>query len=199
MYFGNFPTPTSNPFRLIRLGKQIHWKGFHLALRALAEFQLRCPDSEYWLVNDGPESSRLKRLARQLGVQHKVAFWGTLPKLADVYDKLRECDVLVHPALHEAFGNVCLEAMAADRPVVCLDLGGPALQVTEDTGIKVPATSPEQVIHDLASAFYKLASDPGLRARLSLGARKRVEEHFDWEQKGLFMTKLYASLSTLAG
>jgi glycosyltransferase involved in cell wall biosynthesis len=86
--------------------------------------------------------------------------------------------------------------MAAGRPVICLDLGGPGLEVTENTGIKVPATSPEQVVQDLAEAFCKLASDPDLRARLSLGARKRVEEHFNWEKKGLFMTKLYQSLST---
>jgi len=87
--------------------------------------------------------------------------------------------------------------MAAGRPVVCLDLGGPALQVTEDTGIKVPAISPEQVVRDLANGFYKLASDPELRVRLSFGARKRVEEYFNWDKKGLFMAKLYQSLSTV--
>jgi hypothetical protein len=32
---------------------------------------------------------------------------------------------------------------------------------------------------------------------LSLGARKRVEEHFNWEKKGLFMEKLYESLCTV--
>jgi glycosyltransferase involved in cell wall biosynthesis len=141
--------------------------------------------------------NHLKALARKLGVENKVTFWGRLPTLQEVYSKLAKCDVLVHPALHEAFGNVCLEALASGRPVVCLDLGGPALQVTEESGIKVPAISPEQVVRDLADAFCKLASDPELRVRLGLGAMKRVEEHFDWDKKGLFMAKLYASLSTL--
>jgi glycosyltransferase involved in cell wall biosynthesis len=66
--------------------------------------------------------------------------------------------------------------------------------VTPDTGIKVPAISPEQVVRDLASAFYKLASEPELRIRLGVAAKKRMQEHFDWDKKGLFMTKLYQSL-----
>src|SRR5205823_11967821 len=139
--------------RLISMGRLIHWKGFHLSLRAFAEFQASYPESEYWIVSSGPEAAHLRAAANQLGVQKKVVFWGGFRTLAEVYAKLAECDVLVHPAVHEAFGNVCLEAMAAGRPVICLDLGGPALQVTPDTGIKVPAPAPEQVVHYLAAAF----------------------------------------------
>src|SRR5205085_1454539 len=167
--FGNFPIRPSTPatpFRLISMGRLIHWKGFHLSLRAFARFQTSYPDSEYWIVSSGPEGDRLKTLANQLGVERKVVFWGGFRTLQEVYAKLAQCDVLVHPALHEAFGNVCLEAMAAGRPVICLDLGGPALQVTEETGIKVPAIAPEQVVHDLAAALSRLASDPALRVRL---------------------------------
>jgi glycosyltransferase involved in cell wall biosynthesis len=193
--FGRFPLRRGNPFRLISIGRLLHWKGFHLALRAFARLVAVHPDCEYWIINEGPEMDHLKVLARKLGVQSKVTFWGKLPTLDDVYHKLSECDVLVHPALHEAFGNVCLEAMAAGRPVVCLDLGGPALQVTEEAGIKPAASSPQQAVRDLADAFCKLASDSELRARLSLGARKRVEQCFDWDRKGLSMAEVYQSVS----
>jgi glycosyltransferase involved in cell wall biosynthesis len=189
-----FPLRQSDPFRLFSIGDLLHLKGFDLGLRAFAHFQARFPATEYWIIGDGPERNRLKKLAHDLGLTSKVRFWGMIPR-SDVLGKLADCDVLVNPSLHDSGGWVCLEAMAAGRPVVCLDLGGPALQVTEDTGIKVPAISPEQVVSDLAAAFYKLASDPELRARLGRGARKRVEEHFNWEKKGLFMTKLYESLS----
>jgi glycosyltransferase involved in cell wall biosynthesis len=129
-------------------------------------------------------------------VAGSVTFWGVIPRW-QVLEKLAECDVLLHPSLHDSGGWVCLEAMAAGRPVVCLDLGGPALQVTEDTGIKVPATSPEQVVSDLAAAMMQLAEDPDLRIRLGVAARQRVQEHFNWDKKGLFMAKLYQSLSTV--
>jgi glycosyltransferase involved in cell wall biosynthesis len=191
---GTLTVRQGNPFRLVSVGGLLHLKGFEFGLRAFAQFESRFPAAEYWIIGDGPERKRLEKLAHSLGLAGKVRFWGTIPR-TEVLAKLADCDVLVHPSLHDSGGWVCLEAMAAGRPVICLDLGGPALQVTEDTGIKVPATWPERVVSDLAAAFYKLASDPELRARLGLGARKRVEEHFNWEKKGLFMTKLYESLS----
>jgi glycosyltransferase involved in cell wall biosynthesis len=193
---GGFAVRQCHPFRLVSIGKLLHWKGFDLGLHSFAHFQSRFPAAEYWIIGDGPEKNRLRKLAQRLGVAESVTFWGAIPR-RQVLEKLAECDVLLHPSLHDSGGWACLEAMAAGRPVVCLDLGGPALQVTEDTGIKVPATSPEQVVSDLAGAFYKLVSDPELRARLGLGARKRVQEHFNWEKKGLFTARFYESLPTV--
>jgi glycosyltransferase involved in cell wall biosynthesis len=190
------PLRQREPFRLFSIGNLLHLKGFDLGLRAFERFQARFPATEYWIIGDGPERKRLEKLVHNLGLAGKVRFWGTLPR-AEVLEKLADCDVLVHPSLHDSGGWVCLEAMAAGRPVICLDLGGPALQVREDTGIKVPATSPEQVVSDLAAAMMQLAEDPDLRIRLGVAARQRVREHFDWDEKEPFMTRLYESLSTV--
>ncbi len=180
----------STPFRLISNGRLLHWKGFHLSLKAFAQFQEGFPASEYWIVGDGPERTQLERLARQLGIAENICFFGALPR-ARVLELLTDCDVLVHPSLHDSSGWSCLEAMAAGRPVICLDLGGPALQVTEKTGIKVPAISPEQVVNDLAEAMSSLARDPDLRKRLGQTARRRVKEYFDWNKKREWMNELY--------
>ncbi|MGD0458499.1 MAG: glycosyltransferase [Terriglobia bacterium] len=192
--FRLLPIRRQSPFRLISIGRLLPWKGFHLGLRAFAKLQAIYPYCEYWIINNGLEMNHLKALARKLGVENKVTFWGTLPTLQEVYSKLAECDVLVHPALHEAFGNVCLEAMASGRPVICLDLGGPALQVTEETGIKVPACTPDQVVADLAAAMLRLATDPILRIGMGHASQRRVEEHFDWDRKGEFLARVYADI-----
>ena len=193
---GGLAMRQSNPFRMVSIGNLLHWKGFELSLRGFARFQSQFPATEYWIIGDGPERKRLERLAHNLGIAAKVKFLGTLPR-AEVLEKLADCDVLVHPSLHDSGGWVCLEAMAAGRPVVCLDLGGPALQVTEDTGIKVPATSPEQVVSSLAARMMQLAKDPELRLGLGVAARRRIREQFDWAGKGPFMTRLYESLPTV--
>lgn len=196
-YFAHFSIRHAGPFRLISMGRLIHWKGFHLSLRAFARFRARYPECEYWIVSSGPESDRLKALAKRLGVESKVIFWGGFRTLEEVYASLQQCDVLVHPALHEAFGNVCLEAMAAGRAVVCLELGGPAIQVTEDTGIKVPVSTPEQVVRGLSAAFDRLAADPALRLQLGQDARRRVESDFHWNKKGTWMNCVYSSVTEM--
>jgi glycosyltransferase involved in cell wall biosynthesis len=182
----------SNPFRIVSVGNLLHLKGFGFGLQAFAKIQHQCTDIEYWIIGDGPERKRLQRLASDLGVTDKVRFWGAIPR-SQVLKKLQECDVLMHPSLHDSGGWVCLEAMAAGRPVVCLDLGGPALQVTEDTGIKVKASTPDEVAADLARAILRLAEDTELRIRMGQASRQRAEEHFGWASKGDFMSGIYES------
>ncbi len=173
--------------RFMSVGRILHWKGFHLGLRAFAQAAL--PHAEYWILGDGPERRRLQVLADELGIAHQVKFWGKLSR-DETLRKLGECHVLVHPSLHESGGLACLEAMALGLPVVCLDLGGPAVQVSEETGFKIAAIEPEQAIGDLAVAMHAL-SDRSLRVRMGAAAQQRAIEQFDWCVKGAKITTLY--------
>lgn len=183
--------PNSNQVRFICIGKLLHWKGFHLGLRAFARTRLR--DAEYWIVGDGPERHGLQALARSLGIHHSTRFWGWLPR-EEAFRRLMECHVLVHPSLHDSGSWVCAEAMAAGRPVICLDLGGPAAQVTEETGFKVRAHDPHQAVHDLSQAMIQLASDPTLRLTMGEAARQRSLAVFCWERKGALLDEMYRHL-----
>ncbi|HLJ50813.1 MAG TPA: glycosyltransferase [Bryobacteraceae bacterium] len=171
-----------DPFRIMSLGNLLHLKGFDLALRAFARFVAAGGDGEYWLIGDGPERRRLEDLAQRLGIAEHIRFWGRLPR-PRALARLAECDVLAHPTLHDSGGWTCLEAMAAGKPVVCLDLGGPALQVTAETGIKIPAITPDQVVNDIGVAFETLARNSELRRRMGEVGRLRVYSQFRWEDK----------------
>ena len=187
-WLGDLPRHEATPFRVISSGNLIHWKGTEFGLRAFARFHREFPNSEYWIVGDGPERKRLERLAAWLQVTNAVRLWGELPR-SQLLQKLADCDVLMHPSLHDSGGWVCLEAMAAGRPVICLDLGGPALQVTETSGVKLRAESAGQVVRDLAGALERLVSDHALSFCLGLAGRDRVRGHFRWESKGMFTAK----------
>ena len=177
---------------MISSGNLIHWKGTEFGLRAFAQFHREFPDSEYWVVGEGPERKRLERLADRLQVTDVSETLGELPR-SQLLQRLAECDVLMHPSLHDSGGWVCLEAMAAGRPVLCLDVGGPAVQVTEDTGIRVPARSPMQAVEDLAAALMTFASDRTLCSAMGAAGRRRISEHFNWDAKGAQMTAVYAA------
>jgi glycosyltransferase involved in cell wall biosynthesis len=177
--------------RFISMGRLLHWKGFYLGLQAFAKAAL--PHSEYWILGAGVEDAHLRQMAAALGVSDQVKFWGQLPR-SETLLRLGECQVLVHPSLHDSGGWVCLEGMAAGRPILCLDLGGPGVQVTPETGLKISAQTPEQVIEDLATAMKDLAADPSRRVRMGLAGRQMVKEKFSWAAKGQALAKLYQTL-----
>jgi glycosyltransferase involved in cell wall biosynthesis len=188
------PHRDAKPFRVLTVGNLLHFKGITFALRAFARFHARFCEAEYWIVGEGPERENLEKLTRELGLEKAVSFFGQLPR-EETLAKYFDCNVLLSPFFHDSGGWVCLEAMAAGRPVVCLDLGGPGLQVTPDTGIKVSAVTPQQVVMDLCAALERLATDPLYCQRLGTCGRLRVERDFSWERKGEHIAAIFAQLA----
>ena len=177
--------------RFISMGRLLHWKGFYLGIRAFALANI--PNAEYWIVGDGVELQSLQDLASRLGVADKVKFWGRLPR-EETLSKLGQAQVLVHPSLHDSGGWVCLEAMAARKPVICLDLGGPAVQVTDETGIRVAASNPKQATKDLAEAMQLLATDNELRTSMGKAGYSLVSDRFSLEGMGEEINHLYSEI-----
>lgn len=185
------PIPDDSTVRFISMARLLHWKGLHLGIRAFASANL--PNAEYWILGEGPELERLQKLAQELGVAKSVKFWGKLHR-NETLQKLGECVALIHPSLHDSGGWVCLEAMAAGRPVVCLDLGGPGVQVNDQTGIKVPAHTSDRTVQGLAEAIARLAKDSHLRRRMGQAGQEWVSKTYSWEAKGHSLALLYEKI-----
>ncbi|MBD2072644.1 glycosyltransferase family 4 protein [Phormidium sp. FACHB-592] len=191
---GNLPQVSEKKgIRFVSIGRLLHWKGFHLGLRAFAHANI--PDSEYWIIGDGAERQQLEALINELGVRDRVRFYGNLPRDKTLH-YLGQCDALVHPSLHDFSPTVCLEAMAASRPVICLNLGGPAIQISDEAGFKIAATAPAQVTQDMANVMKRLATDFNLRLRMGDAGRKRVCELYGWDAKGQFFNQLYKDIAS---
>lgn len=172
--------PAAGPVRFVSMGRLLAWKGFHLGLEAFAASGL--DNAEYWIVGDGPESLRLKQLAERYRISKKVRFWGALDRSAAL-EKLSASHVLVHPSLHDSGGWVCLEAMAAARPVICLDTGGPATQVADGCGLRIPVSNPSRVVAEMGAAMRQIALNPGLRSELSANARRHCLSQYSWSNR----------------
>lgn len=191
---GQCPQPV-NPTHFLSIGRMLHWKGFHLSLSAFAQADL--PHTvEYWLIGNGPERPRLKALAQALDIQDRVRFISEMAR-DQVLHQLGSAIALVHPSLHDSGGFVCLEAMAAGLPVLCLDLGGPALQITDQTGIKIAANTPSQTITELAQAMSLLATNAALRVRLGQAGKQRAQL-FDSTKRSAYFTQLYHQIATVS-
>lgn len=151
----------------------IPWKGIQYSLRAFAATFSDKGGCEYWIVGDGGWRKHLEDLAIRLGVSDKVKFYGW--KSREETLRLIACSqAFVFPSLHDSGGFALLEAMALAKPVICLDIGGPGMNVTKDCGIKIPLKNPEQVARDLSEAMLNLWAHPHIRERLSKSAAEHV-------------------------
>jgi glycosyltransferase involved in cell wall biosynthesis len=180
------------PLKILSAGQLVSIKGHRLSLIAFKDHLLCHQESRLEIIGDGPQRSELARLAANLGVSSKVTFLGRIDR-DRVLRAMEGNDVFLFPSF-EGAGMVVLEAMAKGLPVVCLDFGGPGEYVTEECGIKVPLTEPEEVISGLASGLSRLVTDSELYERLSIGAIRRVRENYLWDRIGDRLNTLYQEI-----
>jgi glycosyltransferase involved in cell wall biosynthesis len=136
------------------------WKGPYLALAAL-----RALPNEWRLdfYGDGREREHLELAAEKAGLSGRVQFRGMVAR-EQVYAALRRADVLLFPSMHDASGYAVAEALALGCPVVCLDIGGPAMLVEQGNGTAVKPTADAPT--ELAAAMLRARrGKPGMRWR----------------------------------
>lgn len=159
-------------------GRLIHWKGVHLAIRALAEARSMIPNATLTLIGRGPDERWLRTLAQQFEVADAVHFAGQLSH-QQLLTLLHSYTALVFPSLHDSGGLVVLEALSRGLPVVCLDLGGPGVMVNRTCGTVIPTAqaSEAQTVTRIANAMIALGAMPAAEwKRLSVGAIARANE-----------------------
>ncbi|WP_407541844.1 glycosyltransferase family 4 protein (plasmid) [Deinococcus radiomollis] len=139
-----------------------------LLLRAAASL----PETELWLIGDGPGLPEARALAEELGMQERVWFAGNR---SDVGDLLASGDVFCLCSNYEGLPISILEAMRAGLPVVASDVGGvPEAVLHERTGLVVPH---DDVAH-WRLALTRLLDDPALRRAYGQAGREQFEAAF---------------------
>jgi glycosyltransferase involved in cell wall biosynthesis len=184
------PPAKSERFAVLSAGRLVPLKGFDLALRAFAIFAKQHREAGFTIIGKGPELNRLESLIHDLGIEKQARIERWLPR-EHLLASMRSCDVFLFASLRDGGGLVVVEAMAAGKPVICMDLAGPGLHVTEECGIKVPAHSPDEAIKLMAQALEKLYQDSELRAKMGQAARARVEQDYLWDQLGERLLQMY--------
>jgi glycosyltransferase involved in cell wall biosynthesis len=153
-------------------------KGHTFLIQAARMVIARVPDAHFVAVGDiDPEIGRpLFALVDELHLQDRFHFLGFR---RDVPEVLGELDVFVLPSVSEGFPLVALEAMAASRPVVATQCGGPE-EVVEDgvTGMMIPPGDAGAI----AAAVMELLANRELAAGLAARGLAKVEAGFTLEK-----------------
>lgn len=184
------PSPTET-YNFCGLGLIIPRKGFDMAIKAIAK--TNNSNIKFTIIGDGPERTALEELAKENKVNLEIT--GFLSH-EEAMNKLENMVALIHPCYHESGGCAVQEAMAAGKPVICLDHGGPGFLVQNDTGIKIHPENYDYIINQMSIAIQELYSDLELVKKLGLEARKTIQNHHTWEAKADFYISLHRKLFT---
>jgi glycosyltransferase involved in cell wall biosynthesis len=163
------PVPRSQTPRFVVLSRLVPHKRVENALTAWEKVRPRV-GGELVVIGDGPERARLERLAGQ-----NVRFLGTVSD-AEKERELAASWLLVHPAHHEGWGTVVMEAASFGTPALAYRVRGVRDSVVDgETGVL--ADDDEA----FADAWIRLASDDRRRSEMSHAARARATS-FSWER-----------------
>ncbi|MEA5512662.1 glycosyltransferase family 4 protein [Nodularia sp. UHCC 0506] len=148
-FFNISPKPrlSEQPFILGAYGRFSSQKGFDILIDAVKQI----PESRLQLKigGTGTDETKLKQLAANCP---NIEFVG---RIDDVPAFLSQCDAVVIPSRWEPWGNVCLEARAAGKPIIASAVDGLSEQI-QDFGLLIP---PENSVA-LAKAIQELVNLP---------------------------------------
>ena len=91
---------------------------------------------------------------------------------ANPYSYMRQCDVYVQTSRHEGFGLTIAEARILNRPVVCTNFEGCAVQVVDGKNGLITSFAPDEI----ADAIERLLNDTVLYSE--------IRENLKNEKKG---------------
>jgi glycogen(starch) synthase len=176
---------------LIFVGRLVSDKGLDLLIAALARLDNAGMRPVLTVVGDGPELSRLRIQARELGVSDQIEFAG-LREGDEVVRLLNQHRILVVPSrYHEPFGIVALEGIACGCAVVGSAGGG----LPEAMG-PCGRTFPNGQVEELASVLADLLTRPQEIAALRIGATEHLAQHTSARIARLISNALEQGLAT---
>lgn len=171
----------------IAVGRLDAWRGFDIAIEAVARARKSVPDIRLLIVGKGVDRERLEGVVSALGVEQAVTFTGAVSS-EHYRTLLSQADIVLNPSLKEGAVTVSFDAMAMGKPLVALDTGGYTRYFKPEYSIVIPRADRESSIKQFASALERL-SDSRLRAAMAEAALA-ASESFTWANHGAEICKI---------
>lgn len=107
-------------FVILYVGRLGYEKSVDFLIDSQAHFVKKYPNCKLMIVGDGPDLPKFEKLVEKLKIQDNVIFTGKVP-WTDVPLYYNMCNVFATASKTETQGLTVIEAMAAGRPVCCID------------------------------------------------------------------------------
>jgi teichuronic acid biosynthesis glycosyltransferase TuaC len=172
---------------ILSVGNLIAVKGHELLLRAFAEIHERFPEHSLESIGDGPERTRLQKLAEELGVAGRVHFRGRQSR-RQVADAMRLATIFALPSRYEGLGCVYLEAMSTGKPVIAC--AGQGIDEVIEQGINGCLIGTDD-LQGLTDTLVQLLQQPEVRRMMGEAARRTILHAYTLEQQAARLLQVY--------
>jgi glycosyltransferase involved in cell wall biosynthesis len=149
------------------------------------------PEAKFVIVGVGSEETRLKELAKSLGIWENSRFVGFVPN-DELPQYLNSMDIYVSTALSDAgLSASTAEAMSCGLPVIVTDVAANKEWVNDGVnGFVIPTKNPEL----LAQKVIYLLKNDAERKRFGMANRKIIKTRNDYTKEMGKMENLYREL-----
>jgi colanic acid/amylovoran biosynthesis glycosyltransferase len=182
----------SQPLRLATIGGIAHTKGYHDALKALADVRHTIKNFEYTIIGEPRDESYtryLRKLIERFHFENSVRFLLNATD-AEKNEVLRQTDIYLQPSHEEGFCLSYIEAASIVPLLIGTDTGAIRSISANDVGARVVAgRQPKQI----AEAIRQLStiSQP---VDLLSQRRTRLANEFSWSNHARDHERLYKRL-----
>jgi glycosyltransferase involved in cell wall biosynthesis len=149
----------SKPIKIGVVGRLVEKKGIDVLIRATGLLAREGYDISLSIAGSGPLDEELKSLARQLKIDDKVDFLGSLPH-SEIAGYINALDVFVLPCKQDKQGDmdgipvVLMEAMLSGVPVISTQVSGiPELVVDGESGACVISNDAQALTKAIVNVF----------------------------------------------
>ena len=167
--------------RFLMVGRLDPWRGFDIAIEALALAISQKSNIHLDIVGSGSDRSRIVKWINKYGVNDFVTLHGHVA-INFYYQMMADCDVVLNPCLKEGAVTAAFDSMAFGKPLICIDTGGYTRYFNSDYSIVIPHDGRTEIIERLADAILRLTDD---ELRNTLGQKAQtVGNLLSWDTKG---------------
>ena len=180
----------SNKVNYVTMGRLNSQKGQWHLVRAFQKVVKEIPNAHLYILGEGELEQQLKNLISELHLEKSITMTGYIKNPHGIYS---QCEVFVFPSLFEGLGNVLLEALAFDMPIISSDCeAGPREILAPDTNILTKAAGMELaeygVLVPVCDGNHFNATDP-LTSEEECLANAMIYLNNNYEAKNSYIVK----------
>lgn len=163
----------NNKVNLIYVGRVSVEKSLDVVIKAISK--INSNNFKFTIIGSGPDTKKLKRLAKELGIKNKIHFTGQIShEILINSNLLKAADIFVTASKTENQPVSIMEAMASGLPVISVKaLGIPELVKHKQNGFLAEPDNKQEI----GKYLEKLIADSKLREKMSQKSLQFIKKH----------------------